>query len=138
MRCERDFFDFRFFPDFSAVLPGMIEKKFVELGTRDLIGAIALRAVTILEIEFYAFGSACRDNFASEFRQERAIKLFADPEPIECLGAEREKRFADVEPGKALALEELDASNVAAVLPAGPPPMMATSYMSILLKRRTA
>ena len=58
--------------------------------------------------------------------------MIAHAEPIKRLRAERQKRFANVKAGKFFPLKDHDttarrASRAAAVLPAGPPPMMATS-----------
>src|SRR6516162_1089727 len=67
---EFDPLDFRLFTDLCTVLARMIEQQLVELRTRHLIGAIALRAKAVLEIEFHAFRSAGGRDLAAVLRHE--------------------------------------------------------------------
>src|SRR6266481_3238273 len=84
----------------------MIEQQFVEIGTRHLIGAVALGTKAIFEIKLYAFGPACRHDLTAELWQKRAVEFFADSETIEGLHAERQKRFANVKSRKLFPLED--------------------------------
>src|SRR5439155_14345974 len=102
---ECDFFNFGFLPNFSAVLARVIKEEFVELGASHLIGAVASRLEAVIKIEFHAPRSACRHDFSAIFWQKSAIKFFADAKPVERLGAEWQKRLADVKARKFVALE---------------------------------
>src|SRR5260370_14703354 len=84
----------------------MIEQQFVEIGTRHLIGAVALRTKAVFEIKLYAFGPAGSNDLAVEVWQKRAVEFFAHAEAIERLHAERQKRFTDVKSRKLLPLED--------------------------------
>src|ERR1700730_4351334 len=88
----------------------MIEQQFIELRTRDLISAITIRSITVLEIKLHASRPTGGDDFTTELRKKCAIDFFAHTQPIECLGAERQERFADVEARKFLALKHDDAA----------------------------
>jgi len=70
-----------------------------------LIGAIAARLEAVFKIKFHPPCSTRGHDFPAEFRQESAIKFFADAKAVECLGAEWQKRFADMKARKFLALE---------------------------------
>src|SRR5215471_374995 len=83
----------------------MIEQQFVELRTRHLVGAIALRAETVLEIKLRALGSAGGGDFAAVLRHECGIEFLAHPKTIECSHAEWQERFANVEARKLFTLE---------------------------------
>src|SRR5207249_11872905 len=78
----------------------------VEIGASHLIGAIAARLEAVLKIKFHPPCSTRGHDFPAEFRQESAIKFFADAKAVECLGAEWQKRFADMKARKFLALEK--------------------------------
>ena len=51
----------------------MIEQQLVELGSRDLISAIALGTKAVLEIKLYAFGSTRGRDLAAKLRHECPI-----------------------------------------------------------------
>ena len=105
------FSNFRFFVDLGAALAGMIEKQFIELGSRDLVGAIASRFKAVFKIELRAPASAGGHDLASVFWDERAIELFTDAKSIESLNAKRKKRFANMKARKFLAFENNDAAS---------------------------
>src|SRR5215472_8101243 len=88
----------------------MIEQQFVELRTRHLVGAIALRAETVLEIKLRALGSAGGGDFAAVLRHESRIEFLAHPQTIECSHAEGQERFPEVKSRKFVALENNHAS----------------------------
>src|SRR5439155_8274284 len=65
---ERDFFNFGFLPNFSAVNARVIKEELVELGASHLIGAVAARPEAVLKIEFHAPCSTSGHDFPAEFR----------------------------------------------------------------------
>src|SRR6267142_5256928 len=88
----------------------MIQEQFVELGARDLIGTVARRLEAILEIKFYASGSAGGDDFATKLRQKSTVEFFANSQTIERCCAERQKRFTDMKTRKFFPLQDDDAA----------------------------
>src|SRR6202022_1381840 len=88
----------------------MIQEQFVELGARDLIGTVARRLEAILEIKFYAAGSAGGDDFATKLRQKSTVEFFANSQTIKRCCAEGQKRFANVKARDLVALQNNDAT----------------------------
>src|SRR5438477_448369 len=87
----------------------MIEQQLVELGSRDLVSAIALGTKAVFEIKLHPFGSAGGRDLAAELRHECPIEFFAHAKAIERLHAEGEERLADMKSRKLFPLEENDA-----------------------------
>src|SRR3979409_179704 len=88
----------------------MIQEQFVELGARDLIGTVARRLEAILEIKFYASGSAGGDDFATKLRQKSTVEFLPNSQTIERGCAEAQKRFANVKARELVALQNNDAT----------------------------
>ncbi len=128
-----DALDRGFLAHLGPVFGGVIEQQLVELRPRHLIRGIGLRAEAILEIEFHPFLRTGARHLAAVFPEETGLLEFlVQTEPGKRLHADREKRFADVKTrefsrSQTSTLRPARASRVAAVLPAGPPPMTATS-----------
>ena len=85
----------------------MVEQNFIEIGSRDLVRVISLRAEAVLEIKFHAVIATGAAHFAAEFFHEPgAGKFLVQTEPGKCLHAEGQERFADVKPRKFFSLED--------------------------------
>ena len=108
---EIDLLDAGFLAHFRAVLRGMIEEELVEIGARDLVGTVHLRAKAVFEIELHPIAAAGAEHFAAELFHEAGPREFlVQTEPGESLHAEREKRLADMETRELFALEDDDAA----------------------------
>src|SRR4051812_16805233 len=89
----------------------MIEQQLVEVRACHLVGAIGLGTKPVFEIKLHAVAAARAVHLASEFFHEAgASELLVQPETRERSHAERQQRFAVVEPRELVALKHHDAT----------------------------
>ena len=114
------------------MLAGVVQHQLVELAAAHLPGLAALVRLVVEEVERLAKLAVLVDELHAVLLDEVApLHLVEHVEPLEHPIRFGDQRFADVEPREVLAFEELHlfpplAISVAAVEPAGPPPMTMT------------
>ena len=130
--------DRRLLSDLTAGFSGVIEEDSVEFGSQDLVRrwALCLKAIAKIKSNALAAGG---NNLAPIFDQETArIDFFSDSHSFESVQSGRQRRLADARSGEILSFSKMTtrrpafARRVPAELPAGPPPMIATSNASFM------